>query len=62
MAIIKLYNPCEACQGEEIGLIDDIECELSNAGGMRAVCLRCGRNTAQAVWNNYNGVEAPQEA
>ncbi len=43
---MRMYNPCEMCQGTEH--------KLSNAGGMRLVCLDCGRNTVPNVWNDYN--------
>jgi hypothetical protein len=52
--VIPFYNACITCKGTEIRLADDTKNELSKAGGIRAVCIACARNTKPQVWNEHN--------
>lgn len=52
--IIPFYNPCQTCGNEDICLHDDVEHKISIAGGIRALCYKCGRNTKPQVWNDFN--------
>lgn len=60
--IIKFYNACITCGCTEIKLYDDAGHEISKAGGIRALCPQCGRNTKPGVWNSYNSNEPQPEA
>lgn len=59
--IIKFYNDCITCGRENIILVKDTNHEISKAGGVRAFCPNCGRNTKPQVWNEFNPKEETQE-
>lgn len=54
MSVLPFYNPCATCGNDELQLVDDAEHRLSKTGGIRLVCVKCGRNTEPTVWNEYN--------
>lgn len=57
--IIQFYNNCMDCGNDKIILFDDANKKISKAGGIRAVCNKCGRNTKPQVWNDFNYGQEP---
>ena len=55
--IIYFYNKCITCENQEIILVMDSKYEISKAGGARAFCPNCGRNTKPQAWNEFNSTE-----
>ena len=55
--MLHFYNKCSTCGNEDIILREDTERKMSKAGGVRALCYKCGRNTAPNNWNNCNEEE-----
>jgi hypothetical protein len=59
--LFHFYNACQICGNDEIQLVDDVEHKMSKAGGIRATCVECGRNTKPQVWNDFNSEKQPDE-
>ena len=59
--ILYFYNPCATCGNDELRLVEDTDHKLSIAGGIRLICVKCGRNTKPEVWNDFNGTTQPTE-
>jgi hypothetical protein len=57
--MIYFYNKCSQCKNENIVLIDDVNKDVNEAGGIRALCYKCGRNTKPQAWNEFNPEEEP---